>query len=54
MSDEEQKKITVNFQMEPELHEKLKALAKKKGISFAGYIRMLCAEGVAIEEEKKQ
>ncbi|MCJ8165473.1 BrnA antitoxin family protein [Pontibacter sp. E15-1] len=53
MSVEEQKKVTVNFQMESDLNEKLKAIAKKKGISFAGYIRMICAEAVAEEEENK-
>ncbi|WP_168194082.1 hypothetical protein [Pontibacter sp. SGAir0037] len=50
---EEQKKITVNFQMEQDLHEKLKALAKKKGVSFAGYIRMICNDAVEAEETKK-
>ncbi|PRY14350.1 hypothetical protein CLV24_104160 [Pontibacter ummariensis] len=49
MAAEEQKKITVNFQMDSDLHEKLKAIAKKKGISFAGYIRMICSEAVASE-----
>lgn len=53
MSEEEQKKVTVNFQMEADLNEKLKAIAKKKGISFAGYIRMICAEAVAAEEASK-
>ncbi|WP_242916330.1 BrnA antitoxin family protein [Pontibacter liquoris] len=49
---DEEKKVTVNFQMEQGLQEDLKRLAKKKGISFAGYIRMLCTEAVEHEKEK--
>ena len=44
--------VTVNFKMDKELNGKLKALAKKRGISFAGLMRTL---GIAeLEKEDKK
>lgn len=49
---EPSEEVTVNFKMEKGLNNKLKALAKKRGISFAGLMRTL---GIAeLEREEKK
>jgi predicted HicB family RNase H-like nuclease len=41
---------SLNIPVEPELLEKAKKMAKKKGISLAGFVRML----IILEAEKEE
>ena len=51
-SDPTTEEVTVNFKMDKDLNSKLKALAKKRGISFAGLMRTLGIAALEKEEKK--
>ena len=48
--DEKKKKVLYNFKIEQELKDKLTTIAKSKGLTLSGYIRMILIENVNKEK----
>lgn len=49
MRDDNENMIRVNMRFPRELREDLERIAKKKGVSFSSYVRMILTERVAEE-----